>query len=81
MKFELTNKQRKYLGLDPIPTTWDKGTLKADTYRPESIVYFDGDILKRHIVSTDNQYKETQYEELTKNRTVLLPKTTKGKEK
>lgn len=81
MKFELTNKQREYLGLDPIPTTWDKETLKADTYRPESIVYFDGNILKRHIISTDNQYKETQYDELTKDRTILIPKTSKGKEK
>ncbi len=81
MTFELTNKQREYLGLDPIPTTWDKETLKADTYRPESITYFDGHILKRHIVSTDSNYKETQYNELTKDRKILLPKTDKGKEK
>jgi hypothetical protein len=81
MKFELTNKQREYLGLDPIPTTWDKEILKADPYRPDSIIYFDGNILKRHIVSTDNNYKETQYNELTKDRKILLPKTEKGKEK
>jgi len=81
MKFELSNKQRQYLGLDPIPTTWDKVTLKSDTYRPESIIYFDGDTLKRHIVSTDKEYRENQYEELTKDRRVFLPKTDKGKEK
>lgn len=81
MKFELTNKQRAYLGLDPIPKTWDKVTLKADTYRPESIIYFDGNTLKRHIVSTNSNYKETQYNELTKDRKILLPKTDKGKEK
>jgi hypothetical protein len=81
MKFELTNKQREYLGLDLIPTTWDKEILKADTYRPDSIIYFDGNTLKRHIVSTDNNYKETQYNELTKDRKILLPKTEKGKEK
>lgn len=81
MKFELTNKQRKYLGLDPISPTWEKEILKADTYRPESITYFDGNTLKRHIVSTDIQYKETQYNELTKDRKILLPKTDKGKEK
>jgi hypothetical protein len=81
MKFELTNKQREYLGLDPIPTTWDKEILKADTYRPDSIIYFDGNTLKRHIVSTDLNYKETQYNELTNDRKILLPKTGKGKEK
>ena len=81
MKFELTNKQRVYLGLDPIPTTWDKEILKADPYRPDSIIYFEGNILKRHIVSTDSNYKETQYNELTKDRKILLPKTDKGKEK
>jgi hypothetical protein len=81
MKFELTNKQREYLGLDPIPTTWDKEVLKADTYRPDSILYFDGNTLKRHIVSTDSNYRENQYNELTKDRKVLLPKTEKGKEK
>lgn len=81
MKFELTNNQREYLGLDVIPTTWDKETLKGDTYRPDSIIYFDGDTLRRHIVSTDNEYKETQYNEPTKDKKVLLPKTEKGKEK
>lgn len=81
MKFELSNKQREYLGLDPVPTTWDNATLKGDTYRPDSIIYFDGDTLKRHIVSTENEYKETQYNELTRDRKILLPKTEKGKEK
>jgi len=79
--FELTNKQREYLGLDPIPSTWDKEILKGDTYRPESLLYFEGDILKRHISSTDEQYKEVQYQELTKERSILLPKTSRGKEK
>ncbi|PWL31884.1 immunity 26/phosphotriesterase HocA family protein [uncultured Roseivirga sp.] len=79
--FELTNKQREYLGLDPIPLTWDRKVLKGDTYRPESLLYFEGDILKRHISSTDEQYKEVQYHELTKERSVLLPKTSRGKEK
>jgi hypothetical protein len=78
---KLTNKQREFLGLDPIPLTWESETLKADAYRPESTLYFDGNILKRHIVSTDNDYKEIQYNETTKDRKILLPKTEKGKEK
>lgn len=78
---ELTNDQRKYFGLDPIETHWDKVVFKGDTYRSESILYFDKDTIKRHIVSTDKEYSEKQYDELTKDRSILLPKTDKGKEK
>jgi len=81
MKFELTNEQRRFLGLDPIPTSWHKQILKADPYRQESIVYFEGDTLRRHIVSTEEEYKETQYKELTKARSILLPKTEKGRKR
>jgi len=79
--YELTNEQRKYLGLDPILKHWDKVVLSGDTYRPESILYFDKDTIKRHIVSTEKEYFEKQYDELTKDRSILLPKTNKGKEK
>ncbi|MFD2891396.1 immunity 26/phosphotriesterase HocA family protein [Flavobacterium chuncheonense] len=77
----MTNEQRKYFGLDPIENHWDKVVLKGDKYRPESILYFEKDTIKRHIVSTENQYIEKHYNELTKNRAILLPKTSKGKEK
>lgn len=79
--YELTNKQREYLGLDPIENHWEKVLFKGDTYRRESILYFEGDRIKRHIVSTENHYLEKQYDELTKVRSILLPKTNKGKEK
>lgn len=79
--FELTNKQREYLGLDPIESHWDKVLFKGDAHRPDSILYFNGNTIKRHIVSTEDQYCEKHYDELTKDRTVLLPKTSKGKEK
>lgn len=79
--YELTNEQRKYFGLDPILNHWDKVVFNGDTYRPESILYFDKDTIKRHIVSTENEYFEKQYDELTKDRSILLPKTDKGKEK
>src|SRR5688572_6215970 len=81
MNFELTNRQREYLGLDPIPETWDKEMLKGDSRRQESVIYFDGDILKRHIIATNDVYKELQYSELTRDRKILLPKSGKGKEK
>tara|TARA_R110000796_G_scaffold252637_1_gene389670 strand:+ start:110319 stop:111506 length:1188 start_codon:yes stop_codon:yes gene_type:complete len=79
--FELTNKQREFLGLEPIESHWQKVAFKGDTYRPDSILYFDKNKIKRHIVSTENQYSEKQYDELTKERSFLLPKTSNGKEK
>lgn len=79
--YELTNEQRMYFGLEPIESHWDRVILRGDTYRPESILYFEKDTIKRHIVSTDIQYFEKQYDEPTKCRTILLPKTNKGKEK
>lgn len=81
MAFELTNEQRKYLGLEPISARWKIQQLEAEAFRPESKVYFDGDILKRHIISTDTQYAETQYHELTQDRMLLVRKTPKGKDK
>lgn len=79
--YELTNEQRKYFGLDPIESHWEKVAFTGDTYRSESILYFDNDVIKKHIVSTEKEYSEKQYNELTKKRLVLLPKTEKGKEK
>lgn len=77
----MTNEQRKYFGLDPIQNHWDKVVLEGDKYRPDSVLYFEKDTIKRYIISTNDQYFERQYNELTKNRTILLPKTNKGKEK
>ncbi|RFZ91799.1 hypothetical protein D0C36_10115 [Mucilaginibacter conchicola] len=81
MAFELSNEQRRYLGLDPVEPHWEKASLKSGPYREEGIVYFDGDVIKRRIISTDTLYNETQYNEPTRDRIVLLPKTAKGKEK
>ena len=81
MKFELTNEQRPYFGLEPVKPEWDRVILKGDTYREESILYFEGDYIKRYIISTEFQYKESQYNELTRSRNILLPVTAKGKEK
>lgn len=81
MVFELSNKQRKYLGLDIILKEWEKVPLKGDSYRDDSILMFDGNILKRHIISSETGYSETQYNEETENRSLLLPKTSKGKPK
>lgn len=80
-KFELTNKERKFFGLDPIIDTWERVIFAGDRYRPESVLYFDGQIIKRHIVTTREEYFEKHFDELTRDRSVLLPKTSRGKEK
>ncbi|MDO4727714.1 MAG: immunity 26/phosphotriesterase HocA family protein [Bacteroidota bacterium] len=78
--YELNNEQRRYFGLEPIEAHWDRVIFKGDQYRPESILYFEGDTIKRHIISTKTEYKEAHYNEQTRHREVLLPKTTRGKE-
>ena len=50
-EFELTNEQREFFGLDPIVDTWERVVFAGDTYRPESVLYFDGLTIKRHIVT------------------------------
>ncbi|MCW7479445.1 immunity 26/phosphotriesterase HocA family protein [Leptospira bandrabouensis] len=79
--FELNNDQRLYFGLNPVLPSWEKLNFKGDALRPDSIIYYDGNIIKRHIISTDLKYEESQYNEVTKNKNILLPKTEKGKER
>lgn len=79
--YELSNEERKYFGLEPIKEDWDRVILSGDKYRPESILYFDKNIIKRHIKSTETSYSECHYDESTNERKTLLPKTDKGKEK
>jgi len=81
MSFELTNEQRAYFGLEPTNPNWTKVPLKGDTYRPDSIIYFDGDVIKKHVISTNEKYEEKQYNDCTRERNYLLPATSKGKEK
>ena len=81
MKYQLSNKESEYLGLDPIQSNWDLVEFRGDQYRPESILAFDGDILKRQIISTEDSYKEYQYDDLIRNREFISPKTKRGKEK
>ena len=76
MIFELTNEQRKYLGLNPVEKNWE--IVKLNNY----YLYFDGDTIRKKIFSTEKLYSEMELDEKTSdNRTVLLPKTSKGKPK
>ncbi|MDH7912400.1 immunity 26/phosphotriesterase HocA family protein [Winogradskyella sp. SYSU M77433] len=76
--FELTNDQRLYFGLESIKDTWVRKELPKET---DSILYFEGDTIKKLIISNENEYLEYQYDEDTDNKDFLLPKTKKGKSK
>jgi len=34
MKYQLSNREREYLGLEPIHSNWDLIEFKGDQYRP-----------------------------------------------
>ncbi|WP_349855392.1 immunity 26/phosphotriesterase HocA family protein [Bacteroides cellulosilyticus] len=75
--FELTNEQRKYLGLVPVDESWEL------EYCAGQYFYYDGSIIRKLIISDDTgSYYECELCEYTEqNRTLLLPKTGKGKPK
>lgn len=74
--FELTNHQRTYLGLLPVEDHWEL------VQQHGMHVYFDGEIIRKKIVCDDNGYYECELAEHTaENRTLLLPKTSRGKSK
>lgn len=76
MKFELNNHQRKYLGLEIVPDHWEKVEITKEIF-----VYFDGNTIRKKISVGEYSYQEIKLEEDTQNRTILLPKTSRGKEK
>ena len=78
LKFELTNEQRKYLGLIPVEKDWE--LVKLDYKYEDIYFYFYGDINRKKISLSENSYYETELnEKTTENRTMILPKTARGK--
>lgn len=75
--FELTNEQRKYLGLSPVGDTWEL------VYFAGQYLYYDGNIIRKIITTDDygSYYEAELYEITEENRTILLPKTNRGKPK
>ncbi len=85
---ELTNEQRKYLGLELIEPSWERVEIANNSLKPElstgkDILFFDGDILRKVIwyqdsgsFSEDSFYLKTQ-----DNRTMIAPITARGKPK
>lgn len=79
MSFELNNEQRKYLGLELVKDNWEKVSLKGDSFRSSSVLYFDKNTIKKQVISTNTEYYELKYNEHTEDREFILPKTQKGK--
>ena len=73
--FELTNEQRKYLGLTPVEENWQLVKFSDDIY-----YYFEDDTIRKKISVKGNYYHEAELNEKTaENRTMILPKTKSGK--
>ncbi|MHC5353361.1 immunity 26/phosphotriesterase HocA family protein [Myroides sp. LJL115] len=74
--FLLNNEQRKYLGLQPVQDSWELVFLN------DSYLYFDKDTIVKQIKVDKDYYFEKELQEHTShNRSILLPKTAKGKPK
>ncbi|MED5605691.1 hypothetical protein VYE96_10430 [Fusobacterium pseudoperiodonticum] len=73
--FELTNEQRKYLGLIPVEEHWELVKFDNGIY-----YYFEDDIIRKEIKVSKNYYHEAELNEKTaENRTMILPKTKREK--
>ena len=75
LTFELTNKERKYLGLIPVEEHWELVKFDNGIY-----YYFEDDTIKKEIKVSKNYYHEAELNVKTaENRTMILPKTKRGK--
>ena len=73
--FELNNEQRKYLGLIPVEEHWELVKFDNGIY-----YYFEDDTIKKEIKVSKNYYHEAELNVKTaENRTMILPKTKRGK--
>lgn len=79
--FELTNEQRKCLGLNPVSDTWKCLEIKPSPYDDfKTIAYLDNNIIVKCVVSGEKIYTESElYEAVSEDCKYLMPKTTKGK--
>jgi hypothetical protein len=76
MKFELSNYERKYFGLETIDPNWIKVDLEINSY-----IYFDNENRIRKLITFKEGYSEIQFLVGTENRAYILPTTNKGKSK
>lgn len=85
---ELTNIQRKYLGLELVESDWERVEIPNNCLKPElstgkNILFFDGDILRKVIwLNNEGSFLENSYNLRTQDdRTMIAPITAKGKPK
>lgn len=72
---ELTNNQRRCLGLEEIPESWDQVELGEGC-----LIYFDGDTIRKEITYEEEWYRESSVQiETQQNRSMIVPKTSRGK--
>ena len=80
MNFSISNIERPYFGLNLIEEHWDEMIVPPGRYdKNPLIIYFDGNTIVKEIVSTDDFYYENDTSIETEERTLLLPRTSKGK--
>lgn len=73
--FELTNEERRFLGLEETGRDWERVELTETIF-----LYCQGNVIRKEIWSQDDCYFERSLEVRTdENRTVILPKTERGK--
>lgn len=81
-KLLLTNAQRACLGLTEVDPAWEWVRLRTVCKDPdfENWACFDGDIIRKYVYWAPDHYEECTYQEETaENRTLLLPRTARGK--
>lgn len=85
---ELTNEQRRYLGLEAVEPAWERVEIPNNCLKPElstgkDILFFDGDILRKVIWLNDKgSFLENSYHLRTQDdRTMIAPVTARGKPK
>ena len=83
---ELTNEQRKYLGLEIIEPAWERVEIPSNCLKPElstgkDILFFDGDILRKVIwLDDEGSFLENSYYLRTQDdHTMIAPITAKGR--
>ncbi|MEZ4984535.1 MAG: hypothetical protein R2795_05795 [Saprospiraceae bacterium] len=58
MNYQFSNTERQFVGLGPIQPDWEYVEFEGDHYSPDSILVFEGETIKRHIISTETSYQE-----------------------
>ncbi len=82
--FQLTNEQRACLGLTIVEPGWEWVQLKNSPYDTgfETWACFDGPVIRKAVQVGPDSYQESAYcEKTAEDRTLLLPRTARGKPK